>query len=55
MRLKIYVSTNKVGSLCEDIIDIDKEDWEIMDDREKNEFVLEQLMSIMDWGWEELN
>jgi len=54
IKIRIYCSTNKVGSRCEDVVEVEKVDWEEMSDKEKGEFVLEQLQSMQEWGWEEV-
>jgi hypothetical protein len=56
MRLKVWAETDKIGSLVEYRLEVNDVKWDIMDDKEKQEFVLEQLMlSVLSYGWEKLN
>ena len=58
MRIKIWVSTNKVGSKCEKIISIPDDEWEDWRDngheQERDEFLLEQMNDMIEWNWEEV-
>ncbi len=39
VKIKLSVSTSKVGSECEDEFDIDKSEWDGMSDEEKREYL----------------
>ena len=45
-----------MGSICQKTINIDREEWDSMEDYEKDELMLEQLLqgSLHDWGYEEI-
>lgn len=57
MKLKVYVSTDRVGSRVEREIDIDDEDLEGLDDSERQsyleEIAKEEMFNLFEWGWEE--
>ena len=53
--IRYYVRTNKLGSVCEDEFFMDDDDWEMMSEREKQEFMFEQICDsgMFNWDWEE--
>lgn len=54
IKIKVWVSTNKVGSLCEDTIEIDREEWQSMSDEEQADMCSRIVWKMAGWGWEEL-
>ena len=54
MRIRIKVSTNKVGSECYDEFDIDDAEWNEMTEQEQADFCLEALWNsgMVDWTYE---
>ncbi|GAG75670.1 unnamed protein product [marine sediment metagenome] len=56
MRVRLYVSTNKVGSKCEDIIDIPDDEVEGMTEKELDEhlnsYAEDHKNNIVNWGFE---
>lgn len=57
MKLRVYASTNKVGSRCETTVEIDDEELEGMDANERNAYLEEMakdaLWQLVEWSWEE--
>ena len=53
MKIRVWVSTNKVGSKCENVIEIDDADWAEMSDEDKEELASETKNDMMEWNWEE--
>lgn len=51
VKVKVWISTNKVGSKCEDTIEIDREEWESMTDDEKDDACQDAAFNHLDWGW----
>jgi len=55
MKVIVYVSTNKVGSLDEKIVEIDDSEIEGMTKQEINEYIeefaQEQMFELIEWGW----
>jgi hypothetical protein len=47
----VTVSTNRVGSQCKEIVQVDREDWEGMSNRDRDEFTREIMFGMIDWGW----
>lgn len=57
-RFKAYVQTSKIGSRCEDTFEIDDEDFEGMDEGQREQLISdcahELLLNSYDWGWDEI-
>lgn len=54
MKIQVYVSTNRVGSKCSKIVDVDDEGWSEMDDRERDEYMRDEMFSMIEWGYDEV-
>ena len=54
VKIRCYIHTNKVGSECTDIVEIDREEWEDMDEGERDEYLQECAFQMMEWGYEEV-
>ena len=55
MKVEITVRTDKVGSNMERIIKIDDDEWNDMDDQERDEHALGiVLQNMIEWGYEEV-
>ena len=54
IKIKVFVRTNKVGSKCEDYIEIDREEWEAMSDNEKDDCCQDVAFAMFEWGWHEV-
>ena len=52
--IEITVRTNKVGSDCQFKFSFRKEDWDEMNEMERNQFCFEALLDsgMIDWGYE---
>jgi hypothetical protein len=53
MKIKLYVQTNRVGSKEERTIDVPDEDWGDMDDLEKDDYMRDEMLNMVDWGYDE--
>ena len=55
MKIRVYVHTNKVGSKCEDTIEVPDDEIKGMDEKELNEYLESMARDVinnwMDWGW----
>jgi len=54
VKIKVWISTNKVGSECSDVVEFDREEWESMSDKDKEDVLQDAAFNYMEWGWEEL-
>lgn len=52
VKIKVRISTNKVGSECSNIIEFDREDWESMSEAEREEAMHDEVWNMAEWGWE---
>ena len=50
-KLKITVSTRKVGSRCDDVVEIDESDLEEADLNEVNEWARDAMLEMVEWNW----
>lgn len=48
----VSVSTNKVGSKCEETIAFDREDWESMSEQEQEEVCRDEIFQMIEWNYE---
>lgn len=58
-KIKVSLSTNKIGSHCETIVDFDDEEWAEMDQNDREDYVREVFWDntfsmLGDWDWEEV-
>ena len=55
MKITIHAATNRVGSENTSSFEIDKEEWEAMDEEQRSEFMVEQFWEsgLVDWWWDE--
>lgn len=54
VKIRVWISTNKVGSECSDVVEFDREDWESLSDKDKEDELQDIAFSYMEWGWEEI-
>ena len=54
VKIRVYISTNKVGSMCDDIVEFPKDEWEVMSEEERENVLQDTAFNYMEWGWEEL-
>lgn len=52
IKVKVYISTQKVGSECADEFDIEKDYWESLSEDEKEDMCKEVAFSMMEWNFE---
>jgi hypothetical protein len=53
VKIKMWVTTDRVGSKSTRTLEFDREDWDVMSDLEKEEAVHDELWRVISWGWEE--
>lgn len=53
-KVRVWISTNKVGSECSDVVEFDREEWEAMSDSDKEDALRDTAFNHMEWGWQEL-
>jgi hypothetical protein len=51
MKIRYWIKTNKVGSKCEDVMEIDDDEWNAMTDEKKEDTVREAAFDQADWGY----
>lgn len=54
-KFRVTVSTNKVGSKCEDTYEIDDEDIKGMSDRDVEEELLGVMLEMIEWNYERID
>lgn len=53
IKIKYSIRTNKVGSDCEDVVEFDRETWELMSEREREEEMQAAAFEDIEWNfWE---
>ena len=54
IKIKIWVSTNMVGSKCERTIEVDAEEWKEMSESERDDYIHEEIFVnsfMVEWGY----
>lgn len=51
VKVRLYVSIGLSGANREEEIEVPREEWEAMSEKEREEFGQEQLFNILDWSW----
>ena len=54
VKIRVWISTNKIGSECSDVVEFGREEWEAMSDSDKEDLLRDTAFNYMEWGWEEL-
>ena len=54
VKIRVYISTNRVGSECSDIVEFEREEWDAMSDSDREDALRDTAFNYMAWGWEEL-
>lgn len=54
-KFRVTVSTNKVGSKCEDTYEIDDEDIKGMSDNDVEEELREAMFQMIEWNYERID
>jgi hypothetical protein len=49
--INVWVKTDYVGSEDEATFEIEREDWEALDERGKEEACLDVVLFMVDWGY----
>ncbi len=53
VKIRVWIQTDKIGSLCEDILEFDIDDWELMTKTEQSTEIKDAAFNMCDWGFEE--
>lgn len=51
VRIRYYIRTDKVGSKCSDVLEVDGEEWASMSEDEREELMKEAAFNHMEWGY----
>lgn len=54
MKIRVWVRTNRVGSKCERVVDIDDAEWAEMSEQEREDYAKQIMGDMMEWNYEEL-
>ena len=54
VKVKVWICTSKAGSECYDILEFERDEWERLDDNEKDEICREAAFNDMEWGYREV-
>lgn len=52
MKVRYWISTNKQGSECSDIVEFDDDEWSAMTEDEQEAAMKESAFNHLDWGYE---
>lgn len=51
VKVTVFIRTNNVGSMCEDVIEFDRDEWESMTEEEREEVCRNTAFNMGEWGW----
>ena len=51
MKVTYWVQTDKIGSKCEDELDIDEEEWNEMSEEERSVMIFPLICEMIDWSF----
>jgi hypothetical protein len=54
-KINFGVMTNKVGSECEEIVEIDTDEWDAMSGEDKDNYVIDLVFNEVDWWYKEID
>lgn len=54
MKIKVWVSVGLAGCTKSEIIEMNKEDWDNMSEKDREDLMHDTVHDMMDWGYEEL-
>lgn len=54
MRVKYWISTNKIGSKCEDVVEFGDDEWNEMTEEDREEAMKELAFNHIEWSYEAL-
>lgn len=52
VKIRVRVSTDNVGSECEDELEFTREEWEAMTEEQREAEAKETMLNMMEWSWE---
>ena len=52
VKVKVWVKTDIVNSTCEDVIELDREEWESMTEDQREDFCRDVVWNMAEWGYE---
>lgn len=55
MKIKVWVCTNKVGSKSVREIEINDDEWNEMEESEKDDICMETMNEMIEWGYKTLS
>jgi hypothetical protein len=54
IKIKVSISTNRVGSECVDYLELLREEWDAMSEEEQEDIRRDVAFNVIDWHWEEV-
>lgn len=51
IKITVHIATNKVGSECINIIEVDRKEWESMSDDDKEDYCKEIAFDNVSWSY----
>lgn len=54
VKVRLWATTDKVGSKVERIIDVTEWDWHDMSEKERDKAMFEEVQAMFEWGYEEV-
>lgn len=52
IKIRVYVGTKFVGSEDEQIVEVDREEWEDMSDSQQEKYMREIMFEMISWGYD---
>lgn len=52
VKIQINVGTGIVGSRRETFLEIESNEWEAMDENQREQMCMEAMCDLLDWNWE---
>lgn len=53
IRIVVHVQTNLIKSRTEATIEIPRDEWEDMDDDERDDYLKDEMFNMIEWGYYE--
>jgi len=54
VKILVSVRTDKVGSECQDTVEFERADWEVMSQEEREDALREVVWNMAEWNWKEV-
>tara|TARA_R110000744_G_C19371770_1_gene563194 strand:- start:54364 stop:54549 length:186 start_codon:yes stop_codon:yes gene_type:complete len=52
--IRVYISTDNIGSECEEIVEVDADYYNSLDEEDKDEWFKDIAFNMTEWGYEEV-